>query len=107
MGKASREKGSRVERELAAIVGGKRNPAFSGKADVENNCFVFEVKVRKWPKWMCEDYDAARIKAIGTGKGACVAWKCSVKGQSPRWVIGHAGADEWQSEHGNIVQPGV
>lgn len=100
MGKPSRAKGARVERELAAIVGGKRNPAFSGKADVENTCFVFEVKVRRFPKWMLEDLTKARVKAVGTGKGAAVAWKHSVRGQVPLWVIGHAGADEWQAEHG-------
>lgn len=100
MPKFSRDKGVRTELELAHIVGGKRNSAFSGKADVENSAFIFEVKVVRFTKRMLQDIEQARIKAIGHNKGACVAWKHPRPGQAPIWLIGHVGADEWQAEHG-------
>ena len=101
MPKKSKEKGARWEREVAAIVGGKRGRAFSGEPDVSTESYIFEVKIRKsLPKWILDAWAAAEHKAIGTRKSPIVVIGQSRRGQKPILVFCHVGAEEWQQEHG-------
>ena len=99
--KGSRDKGAHWERQVAAIVGGKRGRAFSGEPDVSTESYIFEVKVRKsLPKYILDAWAAAEHKAIGTRKNPIVVIGQSRLGRKPILFFCHVGAEEWVAEHG-------
>lgn len=102
MGKPSREKGARRERNLAKIMGGKRGPAYSGEPDVETHTYCVELKSRKtMPKYLWEATLAAMKKAMKRGKAPLVVLEYCEKGhESVRWYC-HIGDDEWLDIHGD------
>lgn len=101
MGKPSREKGARREREIARIMGGKRGRAYSGEPDVETDLYAVSVKSRKTlPKHIEDAIRDANTKAQRTGKWPLVVLDYCRKGKPSVTLFCHPSAEEWESIHG-------
>lgn len=100
MGRPSRAKGSRWEREIARLLGWQRGRTFSGEPDVYSRYHVGSVKCRKhWPDYIEEAVADAVAKAAGTNKEPIVILVRSRVGAKPVILMAHL-LDGWLAEHG-------
>lgn len=105
VGKASREKGARRERDIAKVMGGKRGRAFSGEPDILiPGFYVASVKSRrKMPRWFMDAVEDALEKARQTGLGPLVIFDICAPGKQSLQVIAHVGMSEWLAIHGTFA----
>jgi len=104
-GKANREKGARVERELAKALGWKRGRAFTGEPDMYMDVagrryYVASVKARaRWPAWIEDAVADAQRKADGQAEPIVVLVRRR-KGAEPIVLMAHIGVEGWIDAHG-------